>query len=409
MEKIQEQFRANPGGCFRLEPGEYEGPLVIDRSCVVDGRGATLWSARGPVLLVRADNVTVKGLRVEVTGQAEDEGRAAIRAEGGNVTLEGVEVRGDVIGLPGEAEVWELPGMISLGEFAAGEENVFTVSLPAPGAAELACQVRDLRISPSRLEAGENTLTLTTGKLRDNTILYGSIMVCTTVTRRVCVTGKALREAPVHRRACPAGKGPRVSLPVQVEPPEEVIAPRVAEGTVRCARRGERISVRSLCPQPLKPLKLLYEHQSASREMDVDAYCFALGADGKVSRDEDLVFFGNPESADHAIRAGASEGRPMAVVDLDKVSADVSRIAVCYAVYGDEAGVNFSLAAAPAVRVFAGDREVLRFELDALADEKTVVAAELYRYKGEWKVGIVGAGWRDGLRRLCENYGVDVM
>ena len=40
--------------------------------------------------------------------------------------------------------------------------------------------------------------------------------------------------------------------------------------------------------------------------------------------------------------------------------------------------------------------------------EKTVVALEFYRYKGDWKVQFVGAGYHSGLRTLCESYGVEV-
>ena len=34
MTNIQDQFNATKSGDFVLAPGEYEGPLVIDRPCV---------------------------------------------------------------------------------------------------------------------------------------------------------------------------------------------------------------------------------------------------------------------------------------------------------------------------------------------------------------------------------------
>ena len=43
-----------------------------------------------------------------------------------------------------------------------------------------------------------------------------------------------------------------------------------------------------------------------------------------------------------------------------------------------------------------------------LSVEKTLVAVEVYRYKGQWKLNFVASGYRDGLRRLCESYGVEV-
>ena len=155
-------------------------------------------------------------------------------------------------------------------------------------------------------------------------------------------------------------------------------------------------------------IKFIYESMSSSPGIDIDSYCFALGANGKVSRDEDLIFFGNPEAANSSIRTGSADSKPLALIDLDKVDPAVCRIALCYSIYGDDPHQNFSGVSSPVIRVFGGDREMLRFELKDLSEEKTVVAAEVYRYKGEWKINFVGAGYKSGLTQLCESYGVNV-
>lgn len=69
MTKIQDFFIGEPKN-IDIPPGEYEGPLVIKHSCTVDGHGATLWSKSKPFLLIEADNVTVKNLRVEFVGES---------------------------------------------------------------------------------------------------------------------------------------------------------------------------------------------------------------------------------------------------------------------------------------------------------------------------------------------------
>ena len=171
-----------------LTPGEYEGPLTVDRPYVIDGGRSTLWANSGPVLIVSAPNVTVKNLRIEVTGTpADSEGRIAIKTSDRYTRLENIEVHGDVVGLPQEAKSWELPGIISLGEFAANTENTFTVSLEVSVAAELDSMVKDLRISPTHLTAGRNSLTFTTDELRNNTILYGEIAEARGAQRRRAV------------------------------------------------------------------------------------------------------------------------------------------------------------------------------------------------------------------------------
>lgn len=406
MGKIQEQFNSNSSADFILTPGEYEGPLVVDRTCVIDGCQSTLWANNGPVLIVAAPNVMLKNLRIEVTGSPTDENaRIAMKTNDPNTKLENVEVHGNVIGLAQEAENWDLPGIISLGEFAANKENTFAVNLQIPSEAILDSKVKDLRISPTHLSIGQNSLTLTTDKLRNNTILYGEIIIRSAVSRRIYVTGKALKDAPVHDEALPVANGPTVSLPVQVDPPAEVIAPQVSDNNVQAIKRGQRISIKEL---QSSQIKIIYEHQSATPGLDIDSYCFAFRDNGKVSCDEDLIFFGNTEDKNQSIKSSTANSKPLVLIDLEKVDSAVSKIAVCYSIYGDDSSQNFSKVISPMIRIFGGDKEVYRFELKDLTKEKTVVATEIYRYKGEWKMNFVGAGYNSGLKQLCEGYGVNV-
>ena len=37
----------------------------------------------------------------------------------------------------------------------------------------------------------------------------------------------------------------------------------------------------------------------------------------------------------------------------------------------------------------------------------TVIVAEVYRYKGNWKINPVVAGYKEGLPKLCKSFGVD--
>ena len=88
----------------------------------------------------------------------------------------------------------------------------------------------------------------------------------------------------------------------------------------------------------------------------------------------------------------------------------MERVAICYSIYEDQkkGGQTIAQVQDPLFRVFAGEQEVFRLKLEDLRVEKTLVAAEVYRYKGQWKLNFVGAGYRDGLRRLCESYGIEV-
>ena len=406
MSSIQEEFNSRAGD-FQMTPGEYEGPLTINRPCVVDGGQSTLWAKTGPVLIVEAEPVTIKNLRIEVTGRPENEETAiAVRTRYAHTVLSGVEVSGRLEGFAHEAASWELPPVIALGKFAAGVENTFALEIDAPAPAALRCTMKDTVLMPDRLVCGKNKIILKTSGMKENTILYGEILVITGVTRRIYVSGKAQAGAPEHHEqpvvapvVCP------VSQTMPVEPPLEIVAPITDDVQVEHIRRGQRMPVGNL---QNKIIKLVYDHQSASQSLEIDSYVFLLGADGRTHSDSDLIFFGNPRSEKGDVWGNSDRVRPMVFVDLKKTDAWVNKIAVCFSLYGDDSGQNFSLANEPMLRVFDGEKECYRFVFSDLDREKTVVALEIYRYKGEWKFNFVGAGYHSGLKQLCESYGVEV-
>lgn len=391
---LQGAFAA-AGERFELPPGEVEGPLRVDRPCVIEGGGTTLWAAHGPVLTVASAGVTVRNLRIEVTESGD---QTAVRSEAPDVVLENVEVRGDVMGIPDEAPHWELPPVISLGDFAAEETNTFALKLHAAGTAELYCGIGGVGVHPGRLAAGEQTVGLTAAGLRDNTVLYGGLEVRTKVLRRIAVTGRAKKGALRRQEAPPVFI---VEEERSVAAPEARLAPAVSG--VPYMKRGQRIGFGELGGQGV--LKAALEYQGFRRPLELDCYLFLLQGNQKVRGDSDLVFFGNRTASDGAVRL--SDTGEVALLDLGRVESTVERIAVCWSVYGDEPEKNFSQVQEPVLRIFSGERELCRLKLENL-EVKTLVAVEVYRYKGAWKLNFVGAGYRDGLRRLCESYGVEV-
>lgn len=406
MSSIQEQFDRVKSGDFVLAAGEYEGPLRIDRPCTVDGSKSTLWASHGPVLFVDSPNVTIKDIRIEVTGSSTDpDEQTAIKANHTDVQIINVGVNGTVVGLSAQEQDWNLPAVIPLGIFAANKENVFSIEIEAAASAELVESIRDVSIHPLRLRPGINRITIETSSMRDNTILYGEILVKTAVIRRIYVTGKAQKDAPEHRDCDPVFDNQPISKPVQIDPPHEVIAPVVTESNVEHIKRGQRITLKDV---KQSVIKVAYEQRGTMQAMDIDCYAFELQANGKVRNDSDLIFFGNQESQDRAVRSSSANNLPLLLVEPEKLDTSVEKVAVCFSIYGDDAAQNFSLVDSPLVRIFAGERELFRYRLDDLKVEKTVVAVEIYRYKGDWKINFVGAGYRNGLKKLCESFGVIV-
>lgn len=406
MSPIQEDFNKITGD-YILTPGEYEGPLLIDRPCLIDGQHSTIWANNGPVVIVDSSGVTLKNLRIEVTGSHEKELPAiSLKLNYQDTKLENIEINGDTEGLPEETAGWTIPGVIALGDFAANKENSFSIEFDAPRGADIVHNLKDVVITPKKVKSGRNVLNITTSNMRDNTILFGEMLIQTSVARRIYITGKAKKGAPEHTSVPPVSGELTISAPLQIDPPDEVVAPIVSDDEqVKIVTKGQRLPLGQM---QMRPIKVVYSHRATSRSLTVDPYVFMLGKNGRVRSDNDLVFFGNEESEGKDVRVMTDNGNAFATVELSKVDETVEKIAVCMSIYEDQSGTDFSCIDEPVIRVFSEDKEQFRFPLDYLKQEKTVVGVEFYRYKGEWKISFVGGGYSLGLDSLCRDYGVEV-
>ncbi|MFJ4904676.1 TerD family protein [Streptomyces sp. NPDC093249] len=106
-----------------------------------------------------------------------------------------------------------------------------------------------------------------------------------------------------------------------------------------------------------------------------------------------------PAAADH--RLG---------VDLDEVPGTVHRLSVLLALPGPRSGgaTRFGAVAAPFVAVTDPDgTEIATYTITGLDRESAVVALELYRRQGAWKVRAMGQGYEGGLAELLGDQGLD--
>lgn len=153
-------------------------------------------------------------------------------------------------------------------------------------------------------------------------------------------------------------------------------------------------------------------------EFDLDASAFLLGASGRVTRDEDFVFYGNLSHPSGAVnhagdnRTGAGEGDDEQIlVDLSMVPAGIERIAITVTIYdADVRRQNFGMVSNAFVHIIddATGNEIVRYDLEEdFSIETAVVVGEIYRHAGEWKFNAVGSGFQGGLAALCANYGID--
>lgn len=406
-------LRTPHGGTAMLPAGEFEGPVYITKPIRLVGKDTTIWAKRGSVIEVTAQGAAIEDLRVELTeGDVRDTAIAANHP----VFVRNVEVQGGVRGFGAEDGFFDVPRTIELGALAPDAENRFSMTVNVPAETEIVCGTSGVTISPKRLGAGRNEVAISVKGIGDNNVLYAELLFKSQFTRRVYLMGRA------------DGSVPPVDGKSVYTAPERELAELSAVGASavidRPAAQTDVISVTSPAPlydMPLLEMRMgqrvsLYQYVGMKCEIyftcvkpadiDIDPYVFLLDGNERSFGDSGLIFFGNERSERGDVRYFPSDGH--VEIDFDKADYRVQKIALAYSVYAGNYSKNFSLVRAPRVSIVANGAERISFTMDRLTDETTAVAMEFYLYKGEWKLSAVGAGYRNGMAKLCNRYGIEV-
>jgi tellurium resistance protein TerD len=152
---------------------------------------------------------------------------------------------------------------------------------------------------------------------------------------------------------------------------------------------------------------------------DLDAAAFLVGANGKVSSDNDFIFYNNPKDSAGSVshlgdnKTGEGEGDDEQIkIELSKVPASVDKINFTVTIHeAMERSQNFGQVSNAFIRILneTSNEELIRYDLsEDYSVETAVVVAELYRNNGEWKFSAVGSGFEGGLNALCKNFGINV-
>lgn len=188
--------------------------------------------------------------------------------------------------------------------------------------------------------------------------------------------------------------------------------------------KGQRVSLDKGVKLALVGLGWDTNRYDGGTDFDLDASAFMLGANGKVRKDDDFIFYGNLQSADGAVthtgdslEGGSGGDDETLFIDFSKVPADVEKIAITVTIYeASERGQNFGQVSNAYVRVARRSSESdtvgieeLRYDLgEDFSIETAIVVCEIYRSGATWKFNAVGSGYQGGLYALCKAYGVNV-
>ena len=151
-------------------------------------------------------------------------------------------------------------------------------------------------------------------------------------------------------------------------------------------------------------------------DFDLDAAAFLLADSGKVSKQEDFVFFGNLEHPSGSVKhlgdnlTGAGEGDDeQIIVDLSRVPDQYDKIVIVVTIYqAVQKGQHFGLIENAFIRLVnaANNTEMCKYNLSENYSGMTaMIFGEIYRHGGEWKFNAIGQGTNDpGLGELIRRY-----
>ncbi|MGW0250282.1 TerD family protein [Nocardia goodfellowii] len=128
---------------------------------------------------------------------------------------------------------------------------------------------------------------------------------------------------------------------------------------------------------------------------------------GKVRSDADFVFFNQPSGPGVNLQP-APAGQPASLaVSLNSVPPDIEQIRAVITL--DDASSNFGQFPPPTALVSdSSGNQLFEYQITGLQSESIVIALELYRRQGSWKVRAVGQGYAGGFAALVTDHGVTV-
>ncbi|MFQ1702591.1 TerD family protein [Loktanella agnita] len=144
---------------------------------------------------------------------------------------------------------------------------------------------------------------------------------------------------------------------------------------------------------------------------ELDVSCFLLTDAKKVRSDDDMIFYGQRQSNDGAVRVrdmaiSDGSGRKTSFnVDLSKLGSDVTSIAIV----GTTAAGPVTALETLQITAAPETGEAIVFDIaTGEATEAALILGELYLRNGQWKFRAVAQGFNGGLAPLATNYGVTI-
>ncbi len=419
----------NSMGDVYLPSGEFEGPFAINRPCRVIGNNTTLWRGKGPILTVNSKGVVLKDLRIEITNDSLSPGdNISVLSQTKDTEFDNVEVIGRIVGIEGEEDPWGIPKMIALGSFPSEQSCSCTAEVTVPVPTEVISIFHDVTVSPEKLEAGKNIITITTAPIRKGSYIYGELLFRSKVTRRVYLSGSSDENAVGFENGkCVYKADPKaleeeskaleqttfeeeMIYPEAVSLPEknEMYKPEIEEEktplrSLYIINRGMHIPITCADAE----IELIYDNKDFP--MAVDAFAFMADKHGNVTQNDRFVFFGNDHSQCGSVRYLDAPDKKAMYINFNILPLDISQIDIAYSIYDNPRGLDFSGLVNPAISVKLGNGQCLIYQLEKPLDQNTLVGLEIAYLNSRWELTPLGMIYPMGLNNLCGNYGLKII
>lgn len=424
-----QQLLDNPDsqGVIELPRGEFEGKFIVRKSCAINGNDSLFWSNSGPVLVVDAENVQIDNLKIELTNSnLPPEQYISVFCRSKDTKLTNVEVNGAVLGIDDEEQYWGVPRIIDLGTFEAEKNHAYIMEIYSPVEAEISCNFHDVSLSADMLVQGYNTITINVGKIRNGSVIYGSIIIKSAVERRIILCGTAgdentheegamlysvNREAPVEYAEMLKNLD-YVQLATMPEPELETIEPEPEEQVEEIAVEYDEEDVLIVSGKrvPIAPRQYKIELKGESvLNMDIDAYLFMLDSTGRVNGDKSMIFFGNDHSDCGSVTYLNAPDKRVMYIDFKRIPANVSMMVLLFSIYGNNPTHLFDKLSDGEVSILCENGVHMHLPLADNIHQRTLLAVAFERTEGIWEMIPSGKGIGLPLEEICRGYGVTIV
>lgn len=168
--------------------------------------------------------------------------------------------------------------------------------------------------------------------------------------------------------------------------------------------RGQKIKLADVLP-----LSPFYVNVQVQSPFVTDVALFGLDAQSKLSNESYMIFYNQPNSPCGALNLTKNEPKfTQFSLDLNRVPSTIQKLVVTLTVDGQDVMRNLGNSSVNLVNMQGQTLATFALDGTMFAQERAIMALEIYKKDGIWRISAVGQGFNGGLPALIEYFGGEV-